>query len=153
MFELVQSLTVDAAAGVASGRARIGDDLPFLIDHFPGHPILPGSLAIELLAQIAGPLAEEVDRRERGAERWSFLGMVRNATFHAPARLPATLDLEARIQRAQSSGVLVAASARGADRTLLCRAELVMMLRDADPDWTDAIAAYRARLARWKRTG
>ena len=113
MFELMESLTVDAAGGAASGRATVPIDhpsFPFLADHFVGAPVLPGSLQIELCAQIAGPLAEEVTALQHGTERWAFLGLVRHAAFLEPAVLPARLVISAQVKRAEPSNVAVATS-------------------------------------------
>jgi 3-hydroxyacyl-[acyl-carrier-protein] dehydratase len=150
MFELMESLSLDGPAGVARGRARVPLDHPFLADHFPGVPILPGSLQIELCAQIAGPLAEAVIALRHGLERWSFLGMVRNATFHAPAHLPASLEITVEARRAEPTRVELAASLTRDDGLMLCRVELVMMMRDAEPTWSEAIGRYRERIAAWK---
>jgi 3-hydroxymyristoyl/3-hydroxydecanoyl-(acyl carrier protein) dehydratase len=58
MFELVQAISIDAAAGRAVGRAHVPLSAA-LDDHFPGAPHVPGTWLLELAAQIAGPLAEE----------------------------------------------------------------------------------------------
>jgi 3-hydroxyacyl-[acyl-carrier-protein] dehydratase len=142
MFELVRSATFDDMR--ATARAHVPADLPFLADHFPGIPVLPGSLQIELCAQIAGPLAE----RAAGEERWAFLGMIRNATFHAIAPLPADLEITAELRRVEAASVVVAVTASRGE-VLCCRAELVMMMRAAEPEWAAAIAIARARVARW----
>ena len=60
MFELLRTLSIDAGAGRATGEAFIPAGHPLFADHFPAHAILPGTLAMELAAQVAGPLAEEV---------------------------------------------------------------------------------------------
>jgi 3-hydroxymyristoyl/3-hydroxydecanoyl-(acyl carrier protein) dehydratase len=153
MFELMESLTVDATGSVASGRAVVPVDhpsFPFLADHFIGAPVFPGSLQIELCAQIAGPLAEEVTALHHGTERWAFLGLVRHAAFLEPAVLPARLVISARVKRAEPSSVAVTASLARENGEMLCRAELVMALREADSTWADAIHRYRERLASWK---
>ncbi len=99
---------------------------PFLADHFVGAPVLPGSLQIELCAQIAGPLAEEVTALQHATERWAFLGLVRHAAFLEPAVLPARLVISAQVKRAEPSSVAVATSLAREDGEMLCRAELVM---------------------------
>jgi 3-hydroxymyristoyl/3-hydroxydecanoyl-(acyl carrier protein) dehydratase len=149
MFELMEALAVDATAGVARGRARVPADHPFLADHFPGAPVLPGSLQIELCAQVAGPLAEEVTMLARGLERWSFLGLVRNAAFLEPVPLPAAVIVTATVKREETASVAVAVEV-SRDGRPSARAELVMVLREAEPGWDDAIRRYRERLARWK---
>jgi 3-hydroxymyristoyl/3-hydroxydecanoyl-(acyl carrier protein) dehydratase len=153
MFELMEALTVDAALGTASGRATIPTNhpsFPFLADHFVGAPVLPGSLQIELCAQVAGPLAEEVTALQHATERWAFLGLVRHAAFLEPAVLPARLVISAQVKRAEPSSVAVATSLARDNGEILCRAELVMALREADATWAEAIRRYRARVAAWK---
>jgi 3-hydroxymyristoyl/3-hydroxydecanoyl-(acyl carrier protein) dehydratase len=150
MFEWLESLAIDAADATASAEARVAADHPFLADHFPGRPLLPGSLQIELCAQVAGPLVEELDGRRHGAERFAFLGMVRNATFHAPVALPATLRIAVRAARVERDSALVQAELAHAINAVDCRAELVMMLRPAEAGWQDAIRVYRARIAALK---
>ena len=153
MFELMESLTVDASSGAASGHAIIPinhPSFPFLADHFVGAPVLPGSLQIELCAQVAGPLAEEVTALHHATERWAFLGLVRHAAFLEPAVLPARLMISAQVKRAEPSSVALAASVTRENGEILCRAELVMALREADATWAEAIRRYRARVAAWK---
>src|SRR3954470_10284410 len=147
MFEWLESLAIDAAGAAASAKARVPADHPFLADHFPGQPLLPGSLQLELCAQVAGPLVEELVARRDGAERFAFLGMVRNATFHAPVALPATLGVAVRAARVERESAVVQAELTHAIDAVHCRAELVMMLRPAEPGWDDAIRVYRARIA------
>jgi 3-hydroxymyristoyl/3-hydroxydecanoyl-(acyl carrier protein) dehydratase len=146
MFELIKSATFESSC--ATGRAYVPGDLTFLADHFPGVPVLPGSLQLELCAQLAGPLAEAAVARDQGVERWAFLGLVRNASFHAAVHLPIELTLTAELVRVEPSSVVVATVARRGD-DLTCRAELVMVMREAEAGWTDAIAQARARVARW----
>src|SRR5207249_103985 len=123
---------------------HIPADLPFLADHFPGMPILPGSLQIELCAQIAGPLAEQAVAAHHQLERWAFLGMVRSAKLYQPVRLPADLELAATLGRVDPTAVIVEVTAT-CDQVTTCRAELVMVMREAEPGWADAIAAARGR--------
>lgn len=150
MFEWLESLAVDVAEAKASAEARIPADHPFLADHFPGRPLLPGSLQIELCAQVAGPLVEELVARRDGPERFAFLGMVRNATFHAPVALPATARILVRAARIERDTAVVQAELTRAIDAVDCRVELVMVLRPPEAGWADAIRVYRARIAALK---
>lgn len=142
-------MRLDPEAGVASGTAAIPARLPVLADHFPSMPLLPGSLIIELAAQIAGPLCEDVIRLRHGLERGALLAMVREAVFLRPCFLPATLCLDARIERAEPARVSVASTAR-LDDALVFRGQLVLALIDVPPEWADALTARHARVAEWK---
>ncbi len=41
-----------------TGEYLVRGDEPFLKGHFPGHPLLPGVLLIEAIAQLAGTVAQ-----------------------------------------------------------------------------------------------
>jgi 3-hydroxymyristoyl/3-hydroxydecanoyl-(acyl carrier protein) dehydratase len=150
MFELVRSVRFEDSRAV--GTAHVPADLAMLADHFPGVPVLPGSLQIELCAQIAGPLAEQAVAARHGVERWAFLAMVRHAAFYTVAALPIDLAITAELRRVELATVVVAvtASAPGRGDEAVCRAELVMAMREAEPAWAGAIASARARVAAWK---
>ncbi len=150
MFELLRALRIDAGAGRATGEADVGADHPFFADHFPGHPLLPGSIALELAAQVAGPLAEEVTLLRHQRERYAFLGMVRDAKFLRPVELPARLRFEATVVRSDAARVAARVTARVEEATVL-RGELMLAMVDATSEWQAAIEQRRRRVARWKR--
>ena len=147
MFELVTSARFEDTRAV--GRAHVPADLALLADHFPGVPVLPGSLQIELCAQIAGPLAEQALAARHGLERWAFLALVRHAAFYRAAMLPIDLTITAELRRVEPSTVAVAVAASQGDEPV-CRGELVMAMREAQGPWAEAIAHARARVAAWK---
>ena len=149
MFELMRSIRIDAENGRASGAASIPAGHPLFADHFPGKSLLPGSLILELAAQVAGPLAEEFAKDQLGLERWAILGMVRDARFLQPVFLPASLEITAVLSRSQSSNVstTVAVTVNG-ERVM--QAELVMMMLESSDELAAGIEARNDRLARWK---
>src|SRR5215217_1195614 len=149
MFELIRSIRIDVENGRASGEAYVPAGHPLFADHFPGKSLLPGSLILELAAQVAGPLAEEFARTKLGIERWAILGMVRDARFLQPVFLPALLEITAVISRSQSSNIntSVTVSVNG-ERVM--QGELVMMMVESSAEWATAIAARNERLARWQ---
>lgn len=149
MFELIKSITIDAVGGVASGMAWLPAEHPLFADHFPLAPLAPGSLLIELSAQIAGPLAEEISKNQTNVERWAFLGMIREAKFLSPVPLPARITFFAEAVRIASSNIAVSVRAE-VDSRVVMRAELVMMLAESAPGWEKAIDARHQRVAAWK---
>lgn len=149
MFELIRSVSIDAENGRAAGVAFVPADHPLFADHFPGKSLLPGSLILELAAQVAGPLAEEFVKTQLGLERWTILGMVRDARFLQPVFLPASLDITAVISRSQSSNVSANVIVT-VDNERVMQAELVMMMLESSAEWASAIEARNDRLARWK---
>ena len=149
MFELMRSISIDVENGRASGAAFVPAEHPLFADHFPGKSLLPGSLILELAAQVAGPLAEEFAKTKLGIERWALLGMVRDARFMQPVFLPASLEISAVVSRSQSSNVSTTVTvAVNGERVM--QAELVMMMLESSAEWAAAIEARNDRLARWK---
>ena len=149
MFQLIRSMRIDVETGRASAKAYVSAGHRLFRDHFPGSPLLPGSLMIELAAQVSGPLAEEFVKMRMENERWAILGMVRDARFLLPVFLPATLFLSAEVCRLEPSTIStnVIVEVNG-ERVM--QAQLVMMMMEHSTEWASAIEARNNRLARWK---
>lgn len=149
MFELMRSIRIDVENGRASGAAFVPADHPLFADHFSGKSLLPGSLILELAAQVAGPLVEEFAKTQLQIERWAILGMVRDARFLQPVFLPASLEITAAISRSQSANVSASVTVTVSGERVM-QAELVMMMLESSAEWAGAIEARNDRLARWK---
>ncbi len=67
----------------------------FFLGHFPGHPVMPGVLILEAMAQIAGILTL-VSRNTPGA--LSYFAKIEQARFHRPVRPGDQLVTEATLQ-------------------------------------------------------
>jgi len=114
--------------------------------------MLPGSLLIELAAQIAGPLCEDMTRLRYGLERGALLGAIRRAVFLRPCFLPATVRLTARVERSHPARALVAATA-WVQNAIVFRGEIVMALIELSPEWAEIVEARHQRVARWRAAG
>ena len=69
---------------------------PYFQGHFPGHPVMPGVLLVEAMAQAAGVLVwESVAPEERNFVL--YLVTVENTRFKAPVRPGARLVLSAEL--------------------------------------------------------
>ncbi len=68
-------LELDPAAGRVRAECRVPDQSPVFEGHFPGHPILPGVLMIEAIAQTGGWLV--LARAQ--FDRMAFLAQVKEA--------------------------------------------------------------------------
>ncbi len=71
----------------------LADDV--FVDHFPGHPVMPGALMIEALAQLGGVLVEETMRSRGRPDLFAVLAMVDRARFREMVRPGDRLDLVA----------------------------------------------------------
>lgn len=148
LFEFIQSLSIDVEEKKSRGEAYISDDIPLFQDHFPGAPILPGTFLVELAAQVAGLLAEEVSKNQFGMEKWAVLGMIRQAKLLEPVHLPASLMIISDLKRLELSNALLTVEVNQNNAKKL-QGEVVMMMIDASPAWEAAINARNHRLKCW----
>jgi len=80
-------ISIDPEKG-ASAEYDVPHDLPILQGHFPGYPILPGVIVLEMLAQT-GALA--VLSREEFRGKLAYLAGIESARFRRPVRPGDTL--------------------------------------------------------------
>ena len=73
---------------------------PFFQGHFPGHPVMPGVLIVEAMAQTAGLLTQISSRRKGGSGSPLFyLAKVDNARFNAIVAPGDQLRMEVTLKR------------------------------------------------------
>ena len=71
---------------------------PFFTGHFPGHPVMPGVLVVEALAQ-AGGLLTQLSRQAAEEDQLFYLVKVDNAKFSRMVVPGDRLDLEVELRR------------------------------------------------------
>ena len=83
---------------------------PFFTGHFPAHPVMPGVLIVEAMAQAAG-LLTQLSRRTHGdtGSPLFYLVKVDNARFSAPVVPGDQLRLEVSVKRVMRGMGLFAA--------------------------------------------
>lgn len=93
VIEIVPDVSV-----VALKNATINE--PFFQGHFPGHPVMPGVLIVEAMAQTAG-LLTQISRRLKGdkGSPLFYLVKVDNARFSAPVVPGDQLRMEVTLKR------------------------------------------------------
>ncbi|MGU9962049.1 MAG: 3-hydroxyacyl-ACP dehydratase FabZ [Candidatus Puniceispirillales bacterium WSBS_2018_MAG_OTU23] len=77
----------------ARGIKAITSSEPHLIGHFPGHPIMPGVLIIEAMAQTAGTLIA-YSNKEMTEGRYVYFTTIDKVKFRMPARPGNVLHLD-----------------------------------------------------------
>ena len=80
-----------------SGAKNVSANEPYLQGHFPGHPIMPGVLVVEALAQICCVLAFETRGRKPAEGFLYYLAGVDDARFKRPVRPGDVLELHGSI--------------------------------------------------------
>lgn len=97
---------------------------PFFNGHFPHHPIMPGVLIIEALAQAAGILGfKTVNKLPRDGYVYYYVGSD-NVRLKRPAMPGDQLRLEARVIFAKR-GIWKFACRATADGELVCEADII----------------------------
>jgi 3-hydroxyacyl-[acyl-carrier-protein] dehydratase len=82
---------------------------PFFQGHFPGHPVMPGVLIVEALAQASGLLLGLSGTHANKEDRIFYLAKVDNARFLKPVIPGDQLRLEVQLKRLiRSMGIFTA---------------------------------------------
>jgi 3-hydroxyacyl-[acyl-carrier-protein] dehydratase len=92
-FVLVDRVDVLEPHRRAAGVKVVHPDDPVFVDHFPEHPLYPGTLIVEAMAQLGGLLAEASWHHDHDDTRRAVLMQVDRAKFHQPCRPGQTLHL------------------------------------------------------------
>ncbi|HVY21378.1 MAG TPA: 3-hydroxyacyl-ACP dehydratase FabZ family protein [Bauldia sp.] len=111
------------------GTIRIACTLPerstIFEGHFPGFPILPGVLMLEIMNQSAGYMLYRRFKRER----FVFLGGVKRAKFRRMVKPGEKLDVRAKITH-DGSGFFIAETSLRAGGDSAADAEIILIVQD-----------------------
>jgi len=89
MLDRIEQLDIAVPSLAAAGV--VPEASPVFEGHFPGHPLMPGVLLLETMAQAAGYLLLALD----GFSRMPFLAGAKTAAFRAFVRPGAHLTVQA----------------------------------------------------------
>src|SRR5262249_32913118 len=122
-YVLLDRITALKPPEMATGVkcVSLADDV--FVDHFPGHPVMPGALILEALAQLGGVLVEATMRERGRHDLHALLVTVEKAKFRHMVRPGDRIDLEAEGISAHEDGGQVQGFAR-VDGQLVTEAEL-----------------------------
>jgi 3-hydroxyacyl-[acyl-carrier-protein] dehydratase len=112
-FQMVDRIVaLDPVGRTVQADCAVPEASPVFEGHFPGHPLLPGVLMIETMAQTGGWLVLAVLR----FQRMPFLAQVKEAKLRSFVVPGAALQAEARLLHDGSGYAVVAASIRAEGR-------------------------------------
>jgi beta-hydroxyacyl-ACP dehydratase FabZ len=100
---------------------------PFFQGHFPGHPIMPGVLIIEAMAQVGGMLL--MTAVEDPESKIVYFMSLDNVKFRQPVKPGDQLRLELELLQIRGNVCRIAGAAK-VDGKVVCEAEMAAMVRD-----------------------
>lgn len=99
-------LLIDRVRDIVAGESAVGIknvtiNEPFFEGHFPGHPIMPGVLIVEAMAQTSAVLV--VDTMDKRENRVVYFMTVDQARFRKPVMPGDRLELTVTKQRSRGN--------------------------------------------------
>src|SRR3990170_1629996 len=119
MLDRVVELNVESCSLVAS--ARVPETSSVFEGHFPGHPLMPGVLLLETMAQASGYLLLALN----GFSRMPFFASAKEVNFRSFVLPGATLKVKAERVH-DGSGYAVTKTSLERDGMRVCDAKLTM---------------------------
>ncbi|GAB6137331.1 3-hydroxyacyl-ACP dehydratase FabZ [Halanaerobaculum tunisiense] len=126
-FLLVDKVLEVEPGGKTIGVKNVTANEDFFNGHFPDHPIMPGVLIVEAMAQVAGiSLLATVDNSE---EKVPYFGRINDARFRQPVQPGDQLIMEIEVTKLRGSIGKVAAQAL-VDDEVVAEATLTCFIQD-----------------------
>ena len=125
-------LLVDRILELEKGKQIVGlknitANEEFFQGHFPGQPIMPGVLLLEVMAQVGGVLARKTAEGE--GRPTVFLTGIEKAKFRRPVVPGDQLQVEVEVLRRKDPFWKMAGRIT-VDSVLVCESEMTAMVRD-----------------------
>lgn len=95
-FLFVDCARVDEETGIVTGRKCVAASEPFFQGHFPGHPVMPGVLLMETLAQLG---AVGILTREEFRGAIPMFAGINKCRFKKPVVPGDVLEMEVEITK------------------------------------------------------
>ena len=131
-FLLVDRITAyDAEAKTLEAIKNVTINEPFFTGHFPNHPVMPGVLMLEALAQASGLLAIQLSGHTAEAGSILYFAGIDRARFKRPVVPGDQLLLKASLIKNKRDIWKFSAVAE-VDGELACAAEMMCALRQTE---------------------
>ena len=126
-FLLIDRVTELVRGERVKGYKNVTINEPFFAGHFPGHPIMPGVLIVEAMAQASGVLAMET-RETRPVDSIFYLAGMDHTRFKRPVVPGDRLDMESELLAERRTVMKFACRAHVAGE-LACEAQILCAAR------------------------
>src|SRR5271166_4911638 len=142
-FQLIDRIVdIDVGGGTIRTEAAVPETSTIFEGHFPGHPLMPGVLLIESMAQTSGWLIIGAT----GFTRMPFLAAVKEAklrTFVSPGQI---LSLAASLLH-EGSGYAITKAAIDVDGKTVAQAEITFkVMAFPDPKFRTSMSEVAQRI-------
>jgi len=127
-FLLVDRVTALVAAESVAGYKNVTINEPFFDGHFPNHPVMPGVLIVEAMAQLSGVLAFETKNRRPADGSIYYLAGTERTRFRRPVVPGDQLMMFSRL-KADKRGVMKFECEAKVDDEIACTSEVICMER------------------------
>lgn len=112
------------------GLKNVTINEPFFQGHFPGHPVMPGVLQVEAMAQVAGIL---MLKKGDGVGKIAYFMSADDVKFRQPVRPGDTLIIEVELTKARSK-IGKATGRILVENEIVSEAELMFSIMDRDSE-------------------
>ncbi len=132
LVDRINTIDLDAADGARiSALKNVSINEDFFNGHFPGHPIMPGVLTLEAMAQAAGLLGLTMLGEKRKPTTLYYFAGADNVRFKRPIVPGDQVMLEARFMTGRS-GIWKFDCRALVDDKVVCSAEITCAERDLE---------------------
>ncbi len=123
-FLLVDRVTAIGPGNTIKGFKNLTMNEAFFSGHFPGHPIMPGVLMIEAMAQLSGILAFRLKNRKLSDGYTYYLAGMDNTRYKRPVLPGDRLDMVCELLK-DRRGVMKFNCQAYVSETLACTSEIL----------------------------
>ncbi len=111
-------------------QKNVSNNEPFFQGHFPGHPVFPGVLILEAMAQATALLDFKSNNREKNNLLYYFVG-IDKARFKKPVLPGDVMTIEVKLTHSKKDVYKFDAVCK-VDDYIVCTAELLGAVRDKE---------------------
>jgi 3-hydroxyacyl-[acyl-carrier-protein] dehydratase len=113
-WDLIDKFEVLKKGRFSRAVKSFSGDEDFFSENFPGHPLVPETLLLEMIAQAGGVLfGLSLDFKKE-----VILAKISNASFGKPVPPPCRLSVEARLEEEREEGAWISGAVKAAGQTV-----------------------------------